>query len=152
MAAQFTDDQITEFKEIFDLFDQNDEGRIPTSKLPQALWALGQNPSRSEIEDMMKEVEHLENGKIDFPEFLVLIARKSKQSSSEEELIEAFKLFDRDGDGVISVAELRFIFKTLGEQYPDDELDDMIKACDLDRDGLINYEEVVRKMVKDSKP
>jgi len=47
------------------------------------------------------------NGTIDFPEFLSLMARKMKDTDSEEELKEAFKVFDKDGNGFISAAEVR---------------------------------------------
>ena len=39
------------------------------------------------------------SGTIDFPEFLSLMARKMKDTDTEEELVEAFKVFDRDGNG-----------------------------------------------------
>lgn len=46
------------------------------------------------------------NGTIDFPEFLNLMARKMEEIDSEEELKEAFRVFDRDGNGFISAAEV----------------------------------------------
>ena len=52
---------------------------------------------------MINEVDADGNGTIDFPEFLSLMARKMKDTDTEEELIEAFKVFDRDGNGFISV-------------------------------------------------
>jgi len=53
---------------------------------------------------MINEVDADGNGTIDFPEFLSLMARKMKDTDTEEELIEAFKVFDRDGNGLISAA------------------------------------------------
>lgn len=47
------------------------------------------------------------NGKIDFPEFLTMMGRKIRDTDSEEEIKEAFKVFDKDGNGFISAAELR---------------------------------------------
>ena len=47
------------------------------------------------------------NGTIDFPEFLTMMARKMKDTDSEEEIREAFRVFDKDGNGFISAAELR---------------------------------------------
>ena len=41
------------------------------------------------------------NGTIDFPEFLTMMARKMKDSDSEEEIREAFRVFDKDGNGFI---------------------------------------------------
>jgi calmodulin len=49
----------------------------------------------------------LGNGTIDFPEFLTMMARKMKDTDSEEEIREAFRVFDKDGNGFISAAELR---------------------------------------------
>ena len=49
------------------------------------------------------------NGTIDFPEFLTMMARKMKDTDSEEEIREAFRVFDKDGNGFISAAELRLV-------------------------------------------
>jgi Ca2+-binding EF-hand superfamily protein len=51
--------------------------------------------------------QFLGNGTIDFPEFLTMMARKMKDTDSEEEIREAFRVFDKDGNGFISAAELR---------------------------------------------
>lgn len=51
----------------------------------------------------------LGNGTIDFPEFLTMMARKMKDTDSEEEIREAFRVFDKDGNGFISAAELRSV-------------------------------------------
>jgi len=55
-------------------------------------------------------------GTIDFPEFLSLMARKMKDVDTEEELVEAFKVFDKDGNGFISAAELRHVMTNLSEK------------------------------------
>ena len=49
----------------------------------------------------------LGNGTIDFPEFLTMMSRKMKDTDSEEEILEAFRVFDKEGTGYISAAELR---------------------------------------------
>ena len=54
-----------------------------------------------------KDVKNKCNGTIDFPEFLTMMARKMKDTDSEEEIREAFRVFDKDGNGYISAAELR---------------------------------------------
>ena len=66
------------------------------------------------------------------------------QGTTEEELIEAFKVFDRDGNGFISAAELRHVMTNLGEKLTDEEVDEMIREADVDGDGQINYEEFVK--------
>lgn len=80
------------------------------------------------------------NGTIDFPEFLTMMSRKMKDTDSEEELREAFRVFDKDGNGFISAAELRHVMTNLGEKLTDEEVDEMIREADIDGDGQVNYE------------
>ena len=49
----------------------------------------------------------LGNGEIDFEEFLQMMAKKMKESDSEDEIREAFKVFDKDEDGYLTAAELK---------------------------------------------
>ena len=101
--------------------------------------SLGQNPTEAELQDMINEVDADGNGEIDFPEFLTMMARKMKDTDSEEEIKEAFKVFDKNGDGKISAAELRHVMTSIGEKLSDQEVDEMIKEADTDGDGEINY-------------
>jgi len=102
--------------------------------------SLGQNPSESELQDMINEVDADNNGTIDFPEFLTMMARKMKDTDSEEEIREAFKVFDRDNNGFISAAELRHVMTSIGEKLTDEEVDEMIREADQDGDGRIDCE------------
>jgi Ca2+-binding EF-hand superfamily protein len=78
-----------------------------------------------------------------FPEFLTMMARKMKDTDSEEEIREAFKVFDRDNNGFISAAELRHVMTSIGEKLTDDEVDEMIREADQDGDGRIDCEKPV---------
>ncbi|CAI0374616.1 unnamed protein product [Linum tenue] len=166
MADQLTDDQISEFKEAFSLFDKDGDGPlwcyysifqlmmflhfpgcITTKELGTVMRSLGQNPTEAELQDMINEVDADGNGTIDFPEFLNLMARKMKDTDSEEELKEAFRVFDKDQNGFISAAELRHVMTNLGEKLTDEEVDEMIREADVDGDGQINYEEFVKVMM-----
>ena len=146
MADQLTEEQIAEFKEAFSLFDKDGDGTITTKELGTVMRSLGQNPTEAELQDMINEVDADGNGTIDFPEFLTLMARKMKDTDSEEEILEAFKVFDKDGNGFISAAELRHVMTNLGEKLTDEEVDEMIREADIDGDGQINYEEFVKMM------
>ncbi|KAG9333894.1 hypothetical protein JZ751_009413, partial [Albula glossodonta] len=85
----------SEFKEAFSLFDKDGDGTITTKELGTVMRSLGQNPTEAELQDMINEVDADGNGTIDFPEFLTMMARKMKDTDSEEEIREAFRVFDK---------------------------------------------------------
>merc|ERR1711869_189451 len=103
--------------------------------------------TEAELQDMINEVDADENGTIDFTEFLALMARKMKDTDTEEELREAFKVFDRDNNGFISASELRHVMTNLGEKLTDEEVDEMIREADIDGDGQVNYQEFVKMLM-----
>lgn len=57
------------------------------------------------------------NNSIDFAEFMTLMARKMHDTDSEEEIREAFKVFDKNNDGHISAAELKHVMSRLSFDY-----------------------------------
>ncbi|KAM4015670.1 calmodulin-like isoform 1-T2 [Anomaloglossus baeobatrachus] len=74
------------------------------------------------------------------------MAKKMKDTDREEDIREAFRMFDEDGDGYLSAAELRHVMIHLGEKSTDEEVDEMFREADIDEDGEINYEEFVQMM------
>jgi Ca2+-binding EF-hand superfamily protein len=95
----------------------------------------------------MKEIDIDGNGNMDFDEFVQIMEKKMRETDTEEELSEAFRVLDRDTNGYISSHELKHVMLALGEKVTDEEVDEMIKEADIDGDGFINYQEFVRIMV-----
>ncbi|KAJ0006060.1 hypothetical protein Pint_36747 [Pistacia integerrima] len=141
------EEQIIEFQQVFCLLDKDGDGCITIEELAAAISSLDQNPTEEELHNMINEVDMNGNGTIELGEFLNLMARKTKECEAEEELREAFKVFDKDQDGYISPNELRHVMMNLGEKLTDEEVDQMVREADLDGDGQVNYEEFVRMMM-----
>eukprot|EP01115_Flamella_aegyptia_P002558 TRINITY_DN136648_c0_g1_i1.p1 TRINITY_DN136648_c0_g1~~TRINITY_DN136648_c0_g1_i1.p1 ORF type:complete len:152 (+),score=64.12 TRINITY_DN136648_c0_g1_i1:68-523(+) len=146
MAGKLTEEQIQELKEAFQLFDRDGDGLITSKELGTVMKSLGQNPSEQELHDMIHEVDANGNGMIDFPEFLEMMSNKMSKEGQEEELREAFKVFDQDGSGYISAAELKNVMRQIGEKLTNEEIDDMMREADLDGDGQISFQEFLQMM------
>ncbi|XWS64694.1 hypothetical protein CRYUN_Cryun05aG0025300 [Craigia yunnanensis] len=147
MGEVMSEEQIAEFQEAFCLFDKDGDGCITMEELAIAIKSLDQNPTEEELQNMINEVDIDGNGTIEFGEFLNLMARKMKEVEAEDELKEAFRVFDQDQDGYISPNELRQVMIHIGEKVTDEELEQMIREADLDGDGQVNFEEFVRMML-----
>ncbi len=65
---------------------------------------------------------------------------KMQDGNSDEKIKEAFNIFDKDGNGFISAADLHHVMTNLGEKMTDEEVDEMILEADIDGDGQINYD------------
>ncbi|CAD5113613.1 DgyrCDS2773 [Dimorphilus gyrociliatus] len=141
---EITEDELKEYREAFKLFDKDNNGYITTKELGTVMRSLGQNPTEQELIDKINEVDVDGSGTIDFQEFVVMMARQ--QCMGREELEQAFRIFDANGDGYIDSAELRHLLTNVGEKLSDEDVDEMIAEVDVDGDGKVNWKEFVQMM------
>ena len=93
---------------------------------------------------MMNEVStEGDEPRVDFPEFLTIMA---SERDEVEEIREAFEVFDINKNGFISAEELRQVMTDLGENVTAEEVDEMIRAADMDNDGLVSFGEFINMM------
>ncbi|XP_059162888.1 uncharacterized protein LOC131946227 [Physella acuta] len=123
------------------MFDKDGDGSISEAELGAMMRSVGRDPTSQEIKDMIHEVDINENGLIDFCEFQAMMQREDTESDKKAELMEAFKLFDQDGDGKISFNELRHFIELLGENLTEVDYLVLMRAADKDKDGFINLDE-----------
>ncbi|KAK0162616.1 hypothetical protein PV327_006381 [Microctonus hyperodae] len=145
---ELTADQKADVKEAFDLFDTDGTGVISTNELKVALRALGFEPKKDELKKIISDIDPNKTGKISFEEFLNLMTTKMREKDSKEEVLKAFRLFDDDDTGKITLKNLKRVAKELGENMTDEELQEMIDEADNDGDGEISEAEFMRIMKK----
>ncbi|PNW85262.1 hypothetical protein CHLRE_03g178350v5 [Chlamydomonas reinhardtii] len=140
-------ERLEELKEAFKLFDKDGNGHITHRELGLVMRSLGQNPTEAELHQMIREVDTNDSGAVEFPEFVKLMMKQPENPADQEEsLREAFRMFDRDGNGFINADELKHVMCNLGEALTEQEVEDMIKEADVNEDKMVNYEEFVRMM------
>ena len=148
-AHQLTGKQIAELREAFSLFDKDRNGTITAWNLGTVMKSLGQNPTEVELQDMINEVDANHNGVIEFPEFLSMMTRQMNSDDREKEIREAFHVFDKDGSGFITKAELKQVMFSLGWELTDEDPGCTmmgVSDADIDGDGMVNYEEFITMM------
>ncbi|NEQ99799.1 MAG: methyltransferase domain-containing protein [Cyanothece sp. SIO2G6] len=139
---QLTQDQLDEFKEIFDLFDTDSNGSLTKEELASAMRSLGMSPVDEELDAIIIKTDADLSGTIEFPEFTEWVVNKV-DLTSQNDLREIFSLIDLDGNGSISVDELGQLLDSLKVNLGEDELTTLIKKADRDNNGVVDYNEFV---------
>ncbi|KAM3612286.1 uncharacterized protein V6R79_006280 [Siganus canaliculatus] len=141
-------EEIEELREAFVEFDRNKKGYISHKDLGECMRTMGYMPTEMELIELSQQIC---GGKVDFEDFVELMGPKMLAETADmigvKELRDAFKEFDSNGDGQISLTELREAMKKLmGEQVTNREINEILRDVDLNGDGLVDFEEFVRMM------
>merc|ERR1712098_895644 len=145
----FTEDQVEDFKEVFQLFDTKGDGCIQVNQVGEVLRALGQNPTEGEVRKLVQSSKTGgPDSRLTFETFLPLLQAVSgrKPTDTPDDFVEGLKHFDKEGNGRISAVELRHLLTGLGEKMNDEEVEQLIQGKE-DAQGLINYEEFVKMVL-----
>ncbi|XP_008048323.1 calcium-binding protein 4 [Carlito syrichta] len=141
-------EELDELQAAFEEFDTDHDGYIGYRDLGDCMRTLGYMPTEMELLEVSQHVKMRMGGRVDFEEFVELIGPKLREETAHmlgvRELRIAFREFDRDRDGRITVAELREAAPALlGEPLASSELDEMLREVDLNGDGTVDFDEFV---------
>lgn len=148
MHKILSEEKLVELRCAFDLFDNDNDGKIDPAELGKAIQKMGQKLTEDDLKEMIKEVDSDYNGTIEFSEFVQLMESKMKDNDSEEEIFEAFKIFDKKGNGHITKNDIKNVMSSLHEPLAQEEVDELMKTWDLDKDGYLNFEEFKNMMLQ----
>lgn len=151
-----------ELKSVFATFDKNGDGFITKQELRESFKNIRIFMTEKEVEEMVVKVDTNGDGLIDFEEFCILCKaigvrdqggddeKEGQQDGGEGDLKEAFDVFDKDKDGLISVEELGLMLCSLGlkEGGRVEDCKEMIRKVDMDGDGMVNFDEFKRMMMR----
>lgn len=148
VMRSLTEEQVINYKEVFDAFDSDKNGFITKLELQSLLEKFYRDVSQSDAEKLISKIDRNDDGMLDFEEFLTLMA--SFDDDSEENLKEqlqlAFKTFDKNDDGKISLEELKYALQNIGEKFTEEEVKEMLESADSNGDGYIDFPEFLTLM------
>jgi calmodulin len=148
-----TEEQISNIKEIFSLFDKDGDNKVLTSELGLMIRGLDQNPTETEIDEMKTEVDPESTGYVNFADFMALVLRKWKEVDGEEELMDALKILFKgikDSNGKdpanynFMFGELVHMLQVYGEKLNEEEVAILKKKVGMNQGGEADAEEIVR--------
>jgi calcium-dependent protein kinase len=145
------DSEIDELKKAFAAMDTNGDGSLTIAEVKSALDRSGIKLP-PDLDEVIKEIDSDGSGSIDYMEFIA--ATLDQKIYNQREICwRAFKMFDRDGNGKISIAEFAKILKddSVQRNFGTAKVSDMIKEFDLNGDGEIDFDEFMAMMQNNAK-
>jgi len=145
-------DEVEDIREVFDLFDFWDgrDGLVDAAKVGDFLRACGVNPTNEQCKKN-GATEKFGEKQYKFEEILPIFQAVSKETDTGTfaDFMEAFKTFDREGQGFIPAAEMRHVLTCFGERLEDEQVEDIIKSTGIheDLEGNVKYEEFIKKVM-----
>jgi len=166
MTDAFSADQIEEWKDFWELFDAEGQGKIYWNQVGSAIRSFGWAPTNQQwqqtlhvanggVEDALGQLlpskEDLNHKQISFEEFLPILAEVSKLPSTgtKEDFTEGMKVFDKDSNGFVLAVEIQHILSSLGESLTKDEVNEIFAGVETNSNGMMKYESFVAHIVAD---
>mmetsp|Transcript_69493 Transcript_69493/g.226322 ORF Transcript_69493/g.226322 Transcript_69493/m.226322 type:complete len:537 (-) Transcript_69493:496-2106(-) len=148
IAGQLDDSQLHGLREAFMALDANQDGLLSLSELNAGLERAGVHKKTEDLQLILDGVDTDGSGKIDYTEFLAA-ALDQLQCVTPDGCWTAFNVFDRDGDGKISVEELQHVLERDGMQEVDggaDRARALLRDADQNGDSVIDFKEFMALM------
>lgn len=156
MDGPLSKDQLLELKDAFASFDRDGNGMITVDELRSVMNSLNRRPTDEQLMAMIDKVDVDGDGRVNFREFLMLMGADASffrpddmavdgaPSAADKEAREIFRSFDKDGNGTVSVDELREILESFGTRLSPAQAEAMMQEADTNGDGAVGYEEFVK--------
>ena len=149
---------------LFLVFEQRESGVLSFKEFHEAIREIGLDPSSDQVKRLFNRVDSDGNGRIDFEEFLklfLLVNKGKKKKDSDEEMderpefdeerrksLKLMKIFDTDGDGMLSISEWQNVLSRMGMKCSSKEAKALFRNVDSNGDGKVDLDEFMQYLSK----
>ena len=145
MSSDLQEERYKLMKQILEIYDPNDEGTVSSKDISKILKAMGRTLNNDDEKNFREAADPENTGVISKDKFLSTVESMfSLPDENINELLEAFKVFDVKNTGKISVKNFKNILVNIGQQFNEDEVDEILKYIDIDRDGNITIKDFIQ--------
>jgi len=142
------DSKVQEYKKSFRMLDKDGNGKLDTTELGNAMHFWGENPTMYEIQKLIKKYDADKNGTVDFPEYLVMMVHRQKESKTEKVCLTAFLKYDSNRNGYISLDDTKKGLDELKLVCSEKNLKEIAAIVDKNSAKELNYSQVVKLLRK----
>ena len=142
----FQEDRIQLIDEIFDLFYSENLGYVELKDSLKILAAIGKKLELEDENDFLGLVDPNNTGRVTKDSFIKAVEEMfTIPKDFLQEVEDAFKFFDRKGEGKVSCKELKNLLVRNSKEYTEEEVDQLFKTLGLDADGYINIKQFINE-------
>ena len=141
MSESLSIETRNKLKANFNNFDKDQDGLISYQELKELMKQTTKSFIEADLQDLLYETDINEKGQINCKTYIDIISKLNRKNDTDDEIIEVFKIFDKDNSGLISTKKIMDVFLKIDENIKEEEVLQIIKECDIDQDGYLNFEE-----------
>ena len=139
-GAELNEIQIQRYQKAFDYVDRKKTGEVPVSQIENLLSvAKEEDFDQDDINEALDKMGKGNEDTLTLEEFIQFMTELNNPNN----IVEAFRLFDADNNGYISIDEFKYILKMVDSPLSDKDVKEIFDTFDVSRDGKIDYKEFV---------
>jgi calcium-dependent protein kinase len=155
IAWRLDDEHINKLREVFEALDEDGVGVLTPAKLKEGLTKLHADHGESleELKEILERVNAGHHDEIDYTEFIAAMMDR-KTYLQRDACWQAFRVYDKNGDGKIDISELEAVFScgSVENAMGKDAIDKLMKDADTNGDGELDFEEFMAMMISADGP
>lgn len=146
-ATKFTELQEEEFRDLFGLFDVDEDNCVTMDELVEVLDIVGINVPDAKLKEVFASYDTNGTGKLEFPEFSAFMEERYFHELPKEEYVSAFtSIVDQEKKG-ITLETLNKVWAAMGSQAMPEDITELFNKFDKEGTGVISVSDFVDSMV-----